>query len=94
MIDDATLDHLGRLARLAIDPAERPRLAADLERILGLFERLEALSLDEVAPLAHPHDQAVALRADTVTETDQAERLLALARESQGGYYLVPKVIE
>ena len=35
MIDDTTLDHLGRLARLAIDPAARPRLAADLDRILG-----------------------------------------------------------
>ena len=64
MIDDSTLDHLGRLARLAIDPAARPRLAADLARILGLFERLKALPLDAVAPLAHPHDQWVALRTD------------------------------
>lgn len=94
MIDDTTLDHLGRLARLAIDPAARPRLAADLDRILGLFERLRTLPLDGVAPLAHPHDQSVGLRADQVSEEDQADRLLALAAESQGGYYLVPKVIE
>ncbi len=94
MIDDTTLDHLGRLARLAIDPAARPRLAADLDRILGLFERLKALPLDEVAPLAHPHDQCVALRSDTVTEAAQADVLLGLAAESRGGYYVVPKVIE
>lgn len=94
MIDDTTLDHLGRLARLAIDPATRPRLAADLDRILGLFERLKALPLDAVAPLAHPHDQCVALRADTVTEGGQADALLGLAGQSQGGYYVVPKVIE
>ncbi len=94
MIDDSTLDHLGRLARLAIDPAARPRLAADLARILGLFERLKALPLDQVAPLAHPHEQCVALRGDTVTEGGQADALLSLAGESQGGYYVVPKVIE
>ena len=54
MIDDTTLDHLGRLARLAIDPAARPRLAADLARILGLFERLKALPLDAGRPAGAP----------------------------------------
>lgn len=94
MIDDTTLDHLGRLARLAIDPAARARLATDLARILGLFERLKALPLDGVAPLAHPHDQCVGLRADAVTEGGQAEALLGLAADARAGYYVVPRVIE
>jgi aspartyl-tRNA(Asn)/glutamyl-tRNA(Gln) amidotransferase subunit C len=94
MIDDTTLDHLGRLARLAIDPAARPRLAADLDRILGLFERLKALPLDAVVPMAHPHEQHVTLRPDAVTDAGGVDALLALAPESQGGYYVVPKVIE
>jgi aspartyl-tRNA(Asn)/glutamyl-tRNA(Gln) amidotransferase subunit C len=34
------------------------------------------------------------MREDAVTEPDRADALLALAPESRGGLYLVPKVIE
>jgi aspartyl-tRNA(Asn)/glutamyl-tRNA(Gln) amidotransferase subunit C len=93
-IDSATLDHLGRLARLALSPDEREPLRRDLEQVLGLFDALRAVPVDGVEPLAHPHDVALRLRPDAVTESDQHEAMLALAPEARGGYYLVPQVIE
>jgi aspartyl-tRNA(Asn)/glutamyl-tRNA(Gln) amidotransferase subunit C len=92
--DAATLDHLGRLAKLALDHDERARLGADLARVLSLFDALAAAPTAGVEPLAHPLGLHLRLREDRVTEADRSARLLALAAEAQGGYYLVPKVIE
>lgn len=93
-IDEATLDHLAGLARLRIDPAERARLAADLDALAGLVGRLAAVPTGGIEPLAHPGDLVLAPVADAVTEGDRAEDLLALSGAAQGGYYTVPKVIE
>ncbi len=89
-----TLEHLGRLARLAMDDATREALARDLERMLVLIDQLRAVDANGVAPLAHPHDATLSLREDRVTASDRADELLALSSESQGGYFIVPKVIE
>lgn len=93
-IDESSLDHLARLARLRIDAAERPALATDLDALAGLVGRLAAVATDGVEPLAHPGDLLLALVADAVTEGDRSEVLLALSGAAQGGYYTVPKVIE
>ena len=50
--------------------------------------------MDNLNPLAHPHDQVLGLRDDVADQPDRSEELLALAPAAQGGYYLVPKVIE
>jgi aspartyl-tRNA(Asn)/glutamyl-tRNA(Gln) amidotransferase subunit C len=93
-IDEATLDHLARLARLRIDPADRGRLARDLDALAGLVGRLAAVLTEGVEPLAHPGDLVLALADDVITDGDRADELLALSDAAQGGYYTVPKVIE
>ena len=93
-IDTDTARRIARLARLGIGDAELASAAVELERVLELADRLGAAHIDGVEPLAHPHDQALAWRADAVTEPDRADALLALAAEARGGFYLVPNVIE
>lgn len=93
-LDHATVRHIARLARLALPDGELDAVRADLEQVLHLFDELQTANVDGLNPLAHPLDVTVTLRDDTVTETDRSAALLALAPESQGGYYLVPKVIE
>jgi aspartyl-tRNA(Asn)/glutamyl-tRNA(Gln) amidotransferase subunit C len=93
-IDSATVRHIARLARIAIADAEIAPLAQELGRVLDLADQLAAADTGNVAPLAHPHDAALAWRADTVTEADRADAFLALAPDARAGLYLVPKVIE
>lgn len=93
-LDPASLDRLCELARLTLAPAERMRLADELERVLELFAALAAAPVEGLAPLAHPHDVSLRLRDDRVSEGDRAESLLALGPGAQGGYFLVPKVLE
>lgn len=93
-LDPAAVRHIARLARLAVADDQLESLRSDLQRVLHLFDDLAAANVDNLAPLAHPHDQALTLREDVVVDGDCSAQLLALAASSQGGYYLVPKVIE
>ena len=93
-IDHATVRRIARLARLAVDDAHIDSVAAELDGVLAMAGALQRADLDGVEPLAHPHELALALREDAVTEPDRADEFLALAPASRGGFYLVPKVIE
>ena len=93
-VDNATVRHIARLARLAIDETDLDTLGIELGRVLDLADRLAAADTAGVEPMAHPHEQTLVWRADAVTEGDRADTLLALAPEARGGFYLVPKVIE
>ena len=93
-IDRTTLDHLARLSRLALDEAERERFGADLNRTLAMIDLLQAIDVQTTAPLSHPNEPDLVLRPDLVTVPDLGDRLLALGPQTQGGYFLVPKVIE
>jgi aspartyl-tRNA(Asn)/glutamyl-tRNA(Gln) amidotransferase subunit C len=93
-VDDDTVRHIARLARLAIGDADLAGVAVELSRVLELADALKSADVGGVEPMAHPHEQVLAWRADAVTESDRADQLLALAPEARGGFYLVPKVIE
>lgn len=93
-VDRATVRRIAHLARLAVPESELDALATDLSRVLDLADALAASDTHGVEPMAHPHEQALGWREDTVTEQDRADELLALTPESRGGFYLVPRVIE
>ena len=93
-IDAATVRHIARLARLAVSDDELAPIAGELNGVLGLADQLAAAQIDGIAPMAHPHEEMLAFRADAVTEPDRADAFLALATDARGGLYLVPKVLE
>ena len=88
------VSRIAHLARLHITEPEAALYAETLSRILGLIEQMNAVDTAGVAPMAHPNEAGLRLRADVVTETDQREKFLALAPAAEAGLYLVPKVIE
>lgn len=82
------------LGRVAIDDDKIESYARDLSGILDFVEQMSAVDTQQVAPMAHPQDQAQRLRPDLVTETDQRDLFQAHAPMVEAGLYLVPKVIE
>lgn len=99
-----TEQDVARIARLArIDlPGDRHAAAqAELNDLLHLIERLQAVDTAGVEPMAHPlsahQDVALRLREDAVTETGGVERRNALTTNAPAisdGLFLVPKVVE
>ena len=88
------LDHLSRLARLSLSPLDRAALTQDLENIIGMIDAMQAIDTDGVEPMANPLDATQRLRSDQVTETVDPTVFQTNAPETEGGYYLVPRVVE
>ena len=92
-----TLDDVRRaahLARIAIDDTEAEAALAQLTRVFGLIEDMQAVDISGIAPMAHAQDLMLRLRSDAVTEGDQRQLFQSVAPEVEAGLYLVPKVIE
>ena len=93
-LDREQVRKIAHLARLYITEQEASAYAESLSRILGLIEQMNAVDTTGVAPMAHPNEAGLRLRADRVTETDQREKFQKIAPAVEVGLYLVPKVIE
>ncbi len=89
------IEHIARLARLALSEQEIPVYVAGLSRIMGLVGELERADTSQVEPMAHPlPGQRQRLRADAVIESDQHQLYQRNAPQVEAGLYLVPRVIE
>jgi len=88
------VNKIAYLARLGIDTQDIESYAKDLSGMLDLVAQMSTVNTDDVAPMAHPLDQAQRLRPDQVSETSQREAFQAIAPQVEAGLYLVPKVIE
>jgi aspartyl-tRNA(Asn)/glutamyl-tRNA(Gln) amidotransferase subunit C len=93
-LDHAAVRHIARLARLAVAEDQLESLRSDLERVLHLFDDLAAANVNHLTPLAHPHDQALTLRDDVVSEPNNRDANQKSAPAVERGLFLVPKVIE
>ena len=93
-MDEAVLSKMSQLARIKISEAEQEFYTESLSRILSLGARMQSVDTKGVSPMFHPLELIQPLREDQVTETNERERMMALAPKNMSGLYLVPKVIE
>ncbi len=82
------------LARIRLTDGEAAELGPQLATILGYVNTLQEIRTEGIAETAHPHDAAMPLRTDVVTNTNRRNELLAPAPKTDSGLYVVPKVIE
>ncbi|HET6718344.1 MAG TPA: Asp-tRNA(Asn)/Glu-tRNA(Gln) amidotransferase subunit GatC [Rhodocyclaceae bacterium] len=85
---------IAMLARIEVTDAEIPSVQEKLNGILGMIAEMQSVDTSGIEPMAHALDLAQRLRPDVVTETNQRAAFQAVAPETEGGLYLVPKVIE
>ena len=88
------VQHIATLARLKVADAEFDDVVDKLSRIVDFVDQLQAAATDDVLPMAHPLNMSQRLRADEVTESNERDEFQKNATSVEGGYYLVPKVIE
>ncbi len=91
---DIDVQKVAMLARIRLTDEETGELGPQLSNILGYVDQLQEVDTKGVVETAHPHDAAMPLRADVVTNTNRREALQKPAPETESGLYVVPKVIE
>ena len=88
------VEKIAKLSRLTLSDDEKNSTLEKLNAVFELVEKMQTGNTDGVDPMAHPHEVALRLREDTVTESDHATEYLAVAPEVRNRMYIVPHVIE
>jgi aspartyl-tRNA(Asn)/glutamyl-tRNA(Gln) amidotransferase subunit C len=88
------VERVALLARLRLLPGEIEELTQQLRSILQYMEKLGELDTSEVEPFTHAVDIPSAFREDIVSNTPDADALLANAPETSKTFFRVPKIIE
>jgi aspartyl-tRNA(Asn)/glutamyl-tRNA(Gln) amidotransferase subunit C len=85
---------IAELARLELSSAGVAAMQQQLNGILAMVDRMQAVDTQGVEPMSHPQQAMQRLRDDAVAERDRREAFQAIAPDVEDGFYLVPKVIE
>ncbi len=93
-ITRADVEHVARLARLALTDEEVDRFARELGVILEHAEDLAALDLDDVEPTAHPLPLANVLRRDEIRPSLPRDEVLSQAPAVEDHRFRVPRVLD
>jgi aspartyl-tRNA(Asn)/glutamyl-tRNA(Gln) amidotransferase subunit C len=88
------IEHVARLARLALTDEEKARMKAQLGVILEHAARVQEVAAEDVLPTAHAVPRANVLRPDVVEPCLTPEDALSNAPEAEGGRFKVPRIVE
>lgn len=91
MIDDDTVRHVARLARLRLEPDEETQMRSELSVILEHVEAIQELDLDDVPPTTHVVALQNVLRSDEPVPSLTAEEALREAPATADGHFSVPR---
>ncbi|MEM7792277.1 MAG: Asp-tRNA(Asn)/Glu-tRNA(Gln) amidotransferase subunit GatC [Verrucomicrobiota bacterium] len=89
------IDYVANLARIELSEEEKAKLGAQLDDILVYFEKLNAVDVEGVEPMAHAQKVLNVWRErDAAGPTYSPEVLMKMAPESRSNEVVVPKVVE
>ena len=89
------IDYVANLARIELSEEEKAKLGGQLDDILGYFEKLNAVDVSGVAPMAHARPVFNVWRqGDEAGPTYSPEVLKKMAPEFRENQVVVPKVVE
>jgi aspartyl-tRNA(Asn)/glutamyl-tRNA(Gln) amidotransferase subunit C len=88
------VEHVARLARLALTEEERERFGRQLAVILEHAERVGELATEDVEPTSHPIPRSNVFRSDQPGPTLSHDDALAGAPDAEGGRFRVPRIVE
>ena len=87
------VQHIARLARLNLTPAEIDLFTRDLAVILNYMDQLSSVDTTGIKPVQQFVKAENVFRDDEVKPSLPREKALANAPEHDGEHFLVPKVI-
>jgi len=92
-IDKDLISRLEHLARLELSELERQQIMGDLNDILTMVEKLQALDTEKVEPLVYLNQDVNVWRKDIINNQVNRADALKNAPDQDGTYFKVPKVI-
>jgi aspartyl-tRNA(Asn)/glutamyl-tRNA(Gln) amidotransferase subunit C len=94
VISRQDVEHVARLARLALTPDELERMRTQLNAILLHIDALKAVNTDDVEPTSHAVPVVNVMRDDEPEPPFPPEEMLRNAPDRDGQFFRVPRIIE
>ncbi len=88
------VEHVAKLARLAVTEEEKERYSQQLSNILTYIEKLKELDTSRVEPTSHVLPMKNIFREDEVRPSLPREEILKNAPDRTEEFFRVPKIIE
>lgn len=92
--EDLNIDHVAKLARLALTPEEKSKFAQQLGDVLVHIEQLSKVDVSGVEPTAHAFDVHNVWAEDVAQPGLSVEQALKNAPAQRDNMIAVPKVVE
>lgn len=89
-----SIEHLSKLARLALSEEEKTTFEGQIEGILGYVDKLNELDTSNVEPTSHVLSLSNVDREDIIRPCLVREEALMNAPDATEKFYRVPKIIE
>jgi len=94
VISREEVEHVARLARLALTAEELERMRAQLNAILVHIDALQAVDTEGVEPTSHAVPVVNVMREDEPRACFPRDAMLANAPDRSGEFFRVPRIIE
>ena len=93
-MDEATVRHVAKLARLEISDEEIVKFAGDMTAITEYVAQLSKVNVDGVEATVHPVADRNLWREDKVAPSLKREQATENAPDSEQNFFKVPKVVD
>ena len=90
----AEVEHVARLARLALDDEEIEQLTRELGVILEHARQVAELDTHDVPPTAHPLPLVNVFRSDELHASLDRSEVLAMAPAAEDHRFRVPRILD
>ena len=94
VIDDATIEYVGILAKLELSDEEKEQAKKDMASMLDYIDKLGELDTTGIEPMSHVFPVENVMREDVLTNGDGSEETLANAPERHDTSFVVPKTVD
>ena len=92
MITIKDVEHVAKLARLALTEEEKEKFAPQLNAVLEYVDELNEVDTTGIEPMAHSIKISNVMREDEVKQEFSREEMLQNAPEEEDGFFRVPKI--
>ena len=93
-IEENLIRHLSELARIRLTPEEEGRYQDQLQSVIGYMEKLKAVDVKGVEPLAHVGEITGGMRSDQISPSLSPGKAVENAPSASENRFVVPKVVE
>jgi aspartyl-tRNA(Asn)/glutamyl-tRNA(Gln) amidotransferase subunit C len=93
-INEALLDHIANLSKLAFEGSEKEAIRQDLQRMIAFVDKLSELDTTGVEPLIFMSNEVNRLRDDITEQSVSHEEALRNAPKKDSDYFRIPKVLD